>query len=445
MPPRPARRLAWIVTAAMFLTLGGFGVSAVNAPLAYAATSWYQHGYSSNTIGNATVALVTSASQTETAAATTLTTTISSSAGDLLLVVVAIPNTTVSLSSVTDSAGNLYQAGSGRNGTASQLLLRVAIHATAVTSVTANFSASTLAVMYVLELSGVNTATPQGTFGANNTSSASPSSTTAVSPNATGAVAIGLIQSPAAVTYSAAPSFTTGTTNNLATIESTGGGSTEDLIIGWDLPGSTATQIYSGTYSASNEWSAELVFFEPAGNTLDNTAGSNPRGTMGLTFTNGIQEVWETGYTVATQTVAAGTYTFTYWTTACSGTCTVTATLTFGYSTTATCNSITALASWSASIVKGTSGGTTSTTTGSSATIPANSYLCWQIAVTATSGGGYSLEYDTSAFPTRIDTPTITAPEFGLALLGLALVVPLAARRRLRDWLPFQSRSATRP
>ncbi|TMD38754.1 MAG: hypothetical protein E6I88_13890, partial [Chloroflexi bacterium] len=97
MPPRPARRLAWIVTAAMFLTLGGFGVSAVNAPLAYAATSWYQHGYSSNTIGNATVALVTSASQTETAAATTLTTTISSSAGDLLLVVVAIPNTTVSL------------------------------------------------------------------------------------------------------------------------------------------------------------------------------------------------------------------------------------------------------------------------------------------------------------------------------------------------------------
>src|SRR5438105_2055642 len=207
-PPRPARRLAWIITAAMFLTLGGLGVSAVNAPPAYAATSWYQHGYSSNTIGNATVALVTSASQTETAAATTLTTTISSSAGDLLLVVVAIPNTTVSLSSVTDSAGNLYLAGSGRNGTASQLLLRVAIHATAVTSVTANFSASTLAVMYVLELSGVNTATPQGTFGANNTSSASPSPTTAVSPNATAAVPIGLIHPPAAATPPAAPSST---------------------------------------------------------------------------------------------------------------------------------------------------------------------------------------------------------------------------------------------
>src|SRR5207245_8069507 len=109
-----ARRLAWTMPAPRFLTLEGLGVSPFNSPPAYAATSWYQHGYSSNTIGNATVAFVTSASQTETAAATTLTTTISSSAGDLLLVVVAIPNITVSLSSFTDSAGNLSRPGSTR-------------------------------------------------------------------------------------------------------------------------------------------------------------------------------------------------------------------------------------------------------------------------------------------------------------------------------------------
>jgi hypothetical protein len=58
---------------------------------------------------------------------------------------------------------------------------------------------------------------------------------------------VAAIQSPASVTYSAGPSFTSGTTNNLGKIEFTGGGSTEDLITGYDFPGSTSSQNYSGT------------------------------------------------------------------------------------------------------------------------------------------------------------------------------------------------------
>jgi hypothetical protein len=283
--------------------------------------------------------------------------------------------------------------------------------------------------MYVLEFSGTNTGVGIDNLNTSTQSgtSTSPGTTTATSPHSANAVAIGAIQSPATVTYSAGPAFTSGTTNNLTKVESTGGGSTEDLIAGYDLPGSTSGQNYAGTYGASNQWSAALLWAEPAGN-LDNTS---PTGNQrSYTLNNGSQEAWETGFTVGSQTVAAGTYTFTYWTGSCSGTCTVTATLTFGYSSSSECASITTLASWSASIVKGSSGATTNTTTSSSAAIPANSYICWSIAVTATSGGGYVLEYDTSTITTNINTPTISVPEAGLALLGLALMAPIAARRR---------------
>src|SRR5438477_7233590 len=141
--------------------------------------------------------------------------------------------------------------------------------------------------------------------------------------------------------------------------------------------------------------------------------------------------VWETGYTVGAQTIAAGTYTFTYWTSAATGNNSATVTLFFGYSSTPTCSTIVSLVLWGPTLNDGASGATTSTTTASSDTIPANSYICWLIKVTAISGSNsFSLEYDTSTFTTNLNTPTISAPEAGLALLGLALVVPLVARPR---------------
>jgi len=123
---------------------------------------------------------------------------------------------------------------------------------------------------------------------------------------------------------------------------------------------------------------------------------------------------------------------FTYST---SGSKTNTTTMTFGYSSSSECASITTIASWSATISAGVTNATTSTTTGSSTSIPANSYLCWQLKVTAVGGSNLNFLYDSTTNNSNINTPTITVPEFGLALLGLALVAPLVARRRLPRWL----------
>src|SRR5205085_4804397 len=148
-------------------------------------------------------------------------------------------------------------------------------------------------------------------------------------------------------------------TNNQARIESAGGGLTQDLIAAWDMPGAVSSQTYSGTLSASTNWAAEIVALEPAGNTLDSTS---PAGTTFATMdfhTVGSQQVWETGYTVGGQTIAAGTYTFTYWTSSATGSNSATVTLFFGYSTTPTCDSIVSLVLWGPTISDGASGATT--------------------------------------------------------------------------------------
>ena len=56
----------------------------------------------------------------------------------------------------------------------------------------------------------------------------------------------------------------------------------------------------------------------------------------------------------------------------------------------------------------------------------------------ATAKGSKTMDlyYDATATPTFLNTPTMTVPELGLGLIGLALVAPLLGRRRLRDWLP---------
>ena len=154
---------------------------------------------------------------------------------------------------------------------------------------------------------------------------------------------------------------------------------------------------------------------------------------------------WATQSTVSTQTIGAGTYTFQYWTNSPNGQQNVTATLTFGYSPDAGCSALTAITSWSATLIKAAAGATVTNTTSSSTTIPDNSYLCWKVTITAAGTNELWLQYDATTKSTNLNTPTITVPELGLALLGLALVAPLVGRRRLRDWLPTLNRPATRP
>ncbi|TMD38755.1 MAG: glycosyltransferase family 2 protein [Chloroflexi bacterium] len=448
-PPRPARRLAWIVSAAMVLTLAALGVNAAHAPTVEAAgTTFYLHQIDTTPgTGTNAISFVRSASATETAAASTITVNISSTSGDLLVAIVGLANTTASLSSVTDSGNNYYPPSYGCTAGASGFganYIKWAPNATAVTSVTFNFSASVLATAQVMEFSGVNTVIAQDYTGNGaQGSSTSPASTTIGTTNTNGLV-VGAIQSPAAVTFSTGPTFSVGTTNNLAKVESVGGGSTDDLISGYSLPGvTTVTENYSGTYGSAAGWAACTASFRGMAN-MDTTAPTSAGADVCFMDLH-VNCTWATQSTVSTQTIGAGTYTFQYWTNSPNGQQNVTATLTFGYSPDVGCSALTAITSWSATLIKAAAGATVTNTTSSSTTIPDNSYLCWKVTITAAGTNELWLQYDATTKSTNLNTPTITVPELGLALLGLALVAPLVGRRRLRDWLPTLNRPATRP
>jgi hypothetical protein len=307
-----------------------------------------------------------------------------------------------------------------------------AVDANAITSVTFTFSAAQVAVVYVAEFANVDTAYGEGPVGGTGTSSPSASvNVGSDTPTATNQILFAWIAADATVAFSSGPAFTNGTTTNQPLVESNASGTIEDMITGYDLPGSTAAEWYSATLTSANNWAGWIIALEAAGN-MDTTA---PTGTQQGQFSLNLNTwaVWETGYTVSAQTVAAGTYTYTYSTNAPSGPQAVTATLTFGYSSSSVCNNITAIASWSATLAVGVTNATVSTTTGSSSSIPANSYLCWKVLVTAVGNKLLGLFYDSTTYTTNINTPTISVPEAGLALLGLALVAPIAVRRRRRE------------
>ena len=163
--------------------------------------------------------------------------------------------------------------------------------------------------------------------------------------------------------------------------------------------------------------------------TMDNNQSTNGSPAKLPMDAVGVTQSWATTFSYVGQTIPAGSYTFTYWTSG-EGGATVTATLIFGYSSNSSCAGITPIASWSATVVNG-SGSSTSASM-SKVTLPANSYLCWQITVTAVDKGGLDLRFDSNNQQTSITTPSIVVPEHGSPLILLAFVIPLAAQRFVR-------------
>jgi hypothetical protein len=153
----------------------------------------------------------------------------------------------------------------------------------------------------------------------------------------------------------------------------------------------------------------------------------------------GATQSWATTVTYTGQTIPAGSYTFTYWTSGEGGS-TVTAVLTFGYSATASCAVIVPITTWTASLVNG--GGSTTSASMPAVILPANSYLCWQITVIAVDKGGLELRYDSNNQQTSITTPSIVVPEHGSPLIGLAIFLPLLAGFLIRR--PLQARVRAR-
>jgi len=193
-----------------------------------------------------------------------------------------------------------------------------------------------------------------------------------------------------------------------------------------------------GAATAPTVLAANLYYLHHPGSayTIDNSAPSSVTAKFQMN-TPGVTQTWASTSTVAAQTVPAGSYVFSYWTSE-SGGGSVSALLTFGYSATASCAVIVPIASWTALLDAGES--STSTSMPVPAILPANSYLCWRITVVTVSQGGLDLYYDSQHQPTSIATPSIVVPEHGSPLIGLAILLPLAAGLVIRRPLPVRRR-----
>ncbi|TME79798.1 MAG: hypothetical protein E6I43_14020 [Chloroflexi bacterium] len=123
----------------------------------------------------------------------------------------------------------------------------------------------------------------------------------------------------------------------------------------------------------------------------------------------GVTQTWASTVAYTGQTVPAGSYTFTYWTSG-EGGATVTAILT--------------------------------STSMPAVLLPASSYLCWQVTVVAVDKGGLDLRYDASNQQTSIATPSIVVPEHGSPLIGLAILLPLLAGQLIRK--PLRAKAKIR-
>jgi hypothetical protein len=163
--------------------------------------------------------------------------------------------------------------------------------------------------------------------------------------------------------------------------------------------------------------------------TIDNIPSSNGTPAHFAMDTPGVTRAWATTVAYTGQTIPAGSYTFTYWVSG-EGNASVMAALTFGYSATSSCAVIVPIAAWTSTLVNG--GGSSTSTSMPAVTLPANSYLCWQITVISVSRGGLDLRYDGNNQQTSITTPSIVVPEHGTPLIGLALLLPLAAQWLIR-------------
>jgi hypothetical protein len=163
--------------------------------------------------------------------------------------------------------------------------------------------------------------------------------------------------------------------------------------------------------------------------TIDNNPSTNGSPAKFAMNVAGATQTWATTVTYTGQTIPAGTYTFTYWSSGEGGS-TVTAALTFGSSADASCTVIVPIVAWTDTLING-SGSSTSASM-PAMLLPANSYLCWQITVLAVDKGGLDLRYDSNNQETALTTPTIVVPEHGSPLIGLALLLPFAAGYLIR-------------
>ena len=142
--------------------------------------------------------------------------------------------------------------------------------------------------------------------------------------------------------------------------------------------------------------------------------------------------------------VASDVFTFTFWASnSHSGSQTAAISAVFGYSSASTCTTVTTIASMPsfsftlASLAGATQEIAPTFSPASNITVPTGSFFCWTITV-ATANTNISFLWDATTTTTNLNSSqTIFIPELLLALVGLGIIIPLAARSRLR--LPLKS------
>ena len=133
--------------------------------------------------------------------------------------------------------------------------------------------------------------------------------------------------------------------------------------------------------------------------------------------------------TASAQTIFAGTYSWQYWTTNNGSDALVSWTFKYGDNVGCTTNPVTIAAFVNVPVIVQTAGATVNVgTTVSNVNVPVGKYMCLSIAWT--SGGPVTLRYgNNNNQRTNFTTPSVIfIPEYGAALLGLALVIPMATQ-----------------
>jgi cellulose synthase/poly-beta-1,6-N-acetylglucosamine synthase-like glycosyltransferase len=427
-PPRPARKLAWMVIGAMFLALLGIGYGALHAPVARAAgTTFYMHdpaaGHMDSTVPAAGVSktfsmtaandIFTWSTPTATAASQVIT---SSTTFQFNYWTVGAVGAT--------ATADLTFGYSANPGCGQVLWVQNATNVGTGTTITATFAQSVAAGDFLVGIFRASTAPPT------------------VSDNINGAWTEVGIDSLVSMWYvqnskAAAAGALTVTLNSAAT------GSIRLSVDEFSgVATAAALDQSSGGASATVNWVAaataaiaagELVYagLGTPGNTEIVTAGTTNGQAMTLggqqtSATNGtfateyllsaVAGAQNSSMTLSTPPVPAGTYT------GMQGTFKVPA------------GGITPIAtSAGVSLGVGLNQLTGTWSPASNVTVPAGSYFCYTVKVTAVTSGGLTLNVDAATTPTAlISSQTIFIPELVLPLIGLAAFAPFAGRLRRR-------------
>jgi len=137
--------------------------------------------------------------------------------------------------------------------------------------------------------------------------------------------------------------------------------------------------------------------------------------------------------TASAQTIFAGTYSWQYWTEGGGANALVSWTLKYGNNVGCTTSPVNIAAFTNVPVLIGQNGTTANVgTTVSNTNVPAGKFIC--LSISWTSGGPARLRYgNNNDQRTNFTTPSVIfIPEYGAALLGLALVIPMATQLWMR-------------